>query len=118
MQAAQTDADIGAFAELIDAARVAARRHYPAYPVIDDNRRIVGIVRGWPLFERQAAELSGQSGRMAGVNIGGRAATPKRQRLARQHLCRAHVPRDLGLAIAGFGPPALRVEPRLVREVR
>lgn len=59
-----------------EAVRVATRRHYPVYPVVDDERRVIGLVRGWRLFERQAAELTGQSGRMVGVNVGERAATP------------------------------------------
>ncbi|MDX1588579.1 MAG: magnesium transporter [Oleiphilaceae bacterium] len=43
-------------------------RHYPLYPVVDDNRRIVGIVQGWKLYERIASEISGQAGAQYGVN--------------------------------------------------
>ena len=36
-----------------DAIRAAVSRHYPVYPVCDDSGRLVGLVRGWQLFERQ-----------------------------------------------------------------
>ncbi|MGV2481020.1 UNVERIFIED_CONTAM: magnesium transporter, partial [Salmonella enterica subsp. enterica serovar Weltevreden] len=43
-------------------------RQYPVYPVVDDEGRIVGVVRGWRLFERQAVEITAQSGQMVGVD--------------------------------------------------
>lgn len=51
-----------------DAVRAAVRRHYPVYPVVDADGCIVGVVRGWRLFERQAIEITAQSGQMVGVN--------------------------------------------------
>lgn len=51
-----------------DAVRAAVRRHYPVYPVVDAQGVIVGVVRGWRLFERQAIEITAQSGQMVGVN--------------------------------------------------
>lgn len=42
-------------------------RHYPMYPVVDEQRRVVGVVRGWKLYERIASELSGQAGAQYGV---------------------------------------------------
>jgi len=51
-----------------DAIKAAVVRHYPVYPVVDDEGRIVGIVRGWRLFERQAVEITAQSGQMVGVD--------------------------------------------------
>lgn len=51
-----------------EAITAAVHRHYPVYPVVDDSGRMVGIVRGWRLFERQAIEITAQSGRMVGVN--------------------------------------------------
>jgi len=42
-------------------------RHYRMYPVVDEQRRIVGEVRGWKLYERIASELSGQAGSQYGV---------------------------------------------------
>lgn len=43
-------------------------RHYPEYPVCDDEGRIVGIVRGYALFQAQTLELSAQPGKMVGVD--------------------------------------------------
>ncbi|MDP9139407.1 MAG: magnesium transporter [Pseudomonadota bacterium] len=51
-----------------EAITAAVHRHYPVYPVVDDSGRMVGIVRGWRLFERQAIAITAQSGRMVGVN--------------------------------------------------
>ena len=52
---------------LVDAMRTVVTRHYPAYPVTDDAGRLVGMVRGQALFERQAYEISAQAGSMVGV---------------------------------------------------
>ena len=52
---------------LVDAMRAVVTRHYPAYPVTDDAGRLVGMVRGQSLFERQAFEISAQAGSMVGV---------------------------------------------------
>jgi len=51
-----------------DAVRAAVYRQYPVYPVVDHGGRIVGAVRGWRLLERQAVEITAQSGQMVGVN--------------------------------------------------
>lgn len=56
------DTDVG------DAIKAALHRHYPVYPVVDAERRVVGSIRGWRLFERQAVEISAQSGQMVGVD--------------------------------------------------
>lgn len=42
-------------------------RHYPLYPVLNEEGRLVGIVRGWKLYERIASELSAQAGSQYGV---------------------------------------------------
>lgn len=52
---------------LLDAMRATVSRHYPVYPVCDAERRVVGLVRGHVLFERQAVVISAQAGRMVGV---------------------------------------------------
>jgi magnesium transporter len=52
---------------LVDAMRTVVTRHYPAYPVTDDSGRLIGMVRGQSLFERQAYEISAQAGSMVGV---------------------------------------------------
>src|SRR4029079_11460369 len=54
--------------DLADAVKAALHRHYPVYPVIDPDRHVIGMVRGWRLFERQAIEISAQSGQMVGVD--------------------------------------------------
>jgi magnesium transporter len=53
--------------KLADAVKAAIHRHYPVYPVVDPDRHVIGVVRGWRLFERQAIEISAQSGQMVGV---------------------------------------------------
>ena len=52
---------------LVDAMRTVVTRHYPAYPVTDEAGRLIGMVRGQALFERQAYEISAQAGSMVGV---------------------------------------------------
>lgn len=59
-----------------DAVRAAVQRHYPVYPVCDADGRLLGLVRGWRLFEQQALELTAQSGRMVGVDKEERLTTP------------------------------------------
>ena len=54
--------------DLADAVKAAIHRHYPVYPVVDADRHVIGAVRGWRLFERQAIEISAQSGQMVGVD--------------------------------------------------
>jgi magnesium transporter len=53
---------------LADAVKAAIHRHYPVYPVVDADAHVIGVVRGWRLFERQAIEISAQSGQMVGVD--------------------------------------------------
>ncbi len=54
--------------DLADAVKAAIYRHYPVYPVVDPDGHVIGVVRGWRLFERQAIEISAQSGQMVGVD--------------------------------------------------
>ncbi len=61
---------------LVDAMRAVVTRHFPAYPVTDEQGRLVGVVRGQALFERQAFEISAQAGAMVGVEKEERVATP------------------------------------------
>lgn len=62
--------------ELVDAMREVVTRHYPVYPVCEDDGRLVGQVRGQVLFEQQAFEISAQAGAMVGVDTEERLATP------------------------------------------
>ena len=68
-----------------DAIRAAVSRHYPVYPVCDDSGRLVGLVRGWQLFERQVIEISAQSGTMVGLDKEERLTTPFWQAFRRRH---------------------------------
>ncbi len=52
---------------LLEAMRLVVNRHYPVYPVCDDSGRLLGLVRGQALFEKQAIVISAQAGRMVGV---------------------------------------------------
>ena len=50
-------------------------KHFPVYPVVDGEGRLLGTVRGHSLFEAQAVELTAQAGTMVGVDHEERLAT-------------------------------------------
>lgn len=50
------------------AVRAALARHYPIYPVLDAQGRLIGCVRGWQLFQRVVVEVTGQAGAQVGVS--------------------------------------------------
>lgn len=52
---------------LADALKAALHKHFPVYPVVDGEGRLVGLVRGAELFANRAIEISGQAGAMVGV---------------------------------------------------
>jgi magnesium transporter len=71
----------GAFAlpaatALKDAMRLVLDRHYPVYPVVDAESRLIGLVRGQTMFEAQAIEITLQAGSMVGLEKEERLATP------------------------------------------
>jgi magnesium transporter len=68
-----------------DAIKAAVYRHYPVYPVVDADGALTGIVRGWKLFERQAVEISAQSGSMVGLDKEERVQTPLWQAFRQRH---------------------------------
>jgi magnesium transporter len=70
---------------VIEAMKDVLRRHYPVYPVCEDDGRLVGIVRGQTLFEHQAFEISAQSGKMVGVEKEERVSTPWQRSLLFRH---------------------------------
>jgi magnesium transporter len=70
---------------LLEAARLVVARHFPVYPVCDDEGRLVGIVRGRTLFEEQALEISAQAGTMVGVEKEERLSTPWSRSLRFRH---------------------------------
>jgi magnesium transporter len=70
---------------LMDAMREVVHRHFPVYPVCDDDGRLIGLVRGRVLFEEQAFEISAQAGRMVGVDKEERLGTPWPRSLLFRH---------------------------------
>lgn len=71
--------------QLEDAMLVAVNRHYPVYPVIDDDGRLVGNVRGQELYEERTIEISAQAGAMVGVDREERLSTPWQRSLRFRH---------------------------------
>lgn len=59
-----------------EATKLVLHRHYPVYPVCSEDGRLMGLIRGYVLFEEQAIELSAQPGRMVGVEDEERVTTP------------------------------------------
>lgn len=76
---------LGPNTQLVDAMREVVTRHYPAYPVCDEQGRLVGSVRGQVMFEQQAFEISAQAGSMVGVEKEERLATPWLQAFKFRH---------------------------------
>ncbi len=60
-------------------------RHFPMYPVCDAEGRLMGMVRGQELFEKQAFEISAQAGSMVGVEKEERIATPWHRSFRSRH---------------------------------
>lgn len=61
---------------LMDAMKQVLNRHYPIYPVVDVDNKLIGLVRGQAMFEEQAFEISAQAGSMVGVQKEERLITP------------------------------------------
>jgi len=70
---------------LAEAMRLVLDRHYPVYPVCDDQGLLIGLVRGQAMFEEQAIEITAQVGAMVGVEKEERLATPWQQSLKFRH---------------------------------
>jgi len=94
---------------LLDAMKLTLDKHYPVYPVVDDEGRLQGTVRGQKMFEAQTVELSAQAGEMVGVDKEERLATPWPRSLLFRHpwlqlnLLTAFV----AAAVVGFFEPTL-----------
>jgi len=69
----------------VDAMREVVTRHFPVYPVCDQEGRLIGQVRGQVLFEQQAFEISAQAGSMVGVEKEERTSTPWSRSLKFRH---------------------------------
>jgi len=70
---------------LADAMKLVLERHYPVYPVCDENGILLGLVRGQAMFEEQAFEITAQAGTMVGVEKEERLATPVSQSFKYRH---------------------------------
>jgi magnesium transporter len=68
-----------------DALKAALRKHFPVYPIVDADYRLVGLVRGAELFANRAIELSAQAGEMVGVEKEERLFTPLLTSLKLRH---------------------------------
>ncbi len=70
---------------LADAMKLVLDRHYPVYPVCDNNGVLLGLIRGQTLFEEQAFEITAQVGSMVGVEKEERLATPLKSSFKFRH---------------------------------
>ena len=70
---------------LMDAMKLVLDRHYPVYPVVDAEKRLIGLVRGQSMFEAQTIEISLQAGSMVGLEKEERLATPILRSLKMRH---------------------------------
>lgn len=70
---------------VLDAMKQVVDKHFPVYPVCDENGLLVGTVRGRALFEMQAIEISAQAGTMVGVEKEERLSTPVSRSLRFRH---------------------------------
>jgi len=70
---------------LMDAMREVLNKHFPIYPVCDASGKLVGLIRGTAMFEKQAIEISAQAGSMVGVTKEEGLATPWWRSLLLRH---------------------------------
>ncbi|BCU76498.1 magnesium transporter [Luteolibacter sp. LG18] len=68
-----------------EALKAALAKHFPVYPICDDQGRLKGLVRGDSLFAEQVVEISAQAGSMVGVEKEERLATPIPRSLKLRH---------------------------------
>ena len=61
---------------LSEAMKLSLSRHYPVYPVCDEQGQLLGLVRGQAIFESEAFEITAQAGSMVGVEKEERISTP------------------------------------------
>lgn len=59
-----------------EAMKLSLSRHFPVYPVCDENGKLLGLVRGQAIFEAEAFEITAQPGSMVGVDKEERVSTP------------------------------------------
>lgn len=61
---------------LMDAMKEVLVKHFPIYPVVNKEGELIGLIRGYRLFEAQAFEISAQAGSMVGVEKEEKLSTP------------------------------------------
>ena len=71
--------------DLADALRAALHKHFPVYPIVDGQGRLVGLIRGADLFANRAIQLSAQAGEMVGVDDEEGLMTPLGRSLRLRH---------------------------------
>ncbi len=71
--------------QISDAMRLTLNRHYPVYPVCDEQGNLLGLVRGQTIFESEAFEITAQAGSMVGVEKEERISTPLLQSFKFRH---------------------------------
>lgn len=60
---------------LLEATKEIVAKHYPAYPVVDEAGKLIGMIRARTIFEQEAFEISAQAGKMVGVEAEERVST-------------------------------------------
>lgn len=70
---------------LSEALKLALHKHFPVYPVVGADGKLVGLVRGSDLFANRAVEISAQSGAMVGVDKEERMGTSLLRSLTLRH---------------------------------
>lgn len=70
---------------MTEAIHAALSRRHRLYPVISDDRELLGLVYGWRLFDYMATEISAQSGTMVGLDKEERIATPVLEAFKMRH---------------------------------
>jgi len=68
-----------------DAMKLGVARHFPVYPLCDEQGRLIGLIRGENLFEQNVFEIIVQAGSMVGVEKEERASTPWPRSLKMRH---------------------------------
>ena len=68
-----------------EAMRLTVNRHYPQYPVVDADGKLIGLVRGAALFELEAFEITAQPGAMVGIDKEERIASSLQQSFRLRH---------------------------------
>lgn len=62
--------------DVSEAMKLSISRHYPVYPVCDEQGKLLGLARGQSIFEARAFEITAQAGSMVGVDKEERISTP------------------------------------------